>query len=170
MRLHLIRHPKPVIAPGICYGRLDVVAEAPAASLPALQAVLPVGLPLWTSPLQRCLSLARLLHSSPRIDPRLAEMDFGQWEGVSWDAIERRQLDAWAADVAGYTPPGGESAAAVLARVKAFVADLTVDEAILVTHAGVIRLLLADQQGLPPERWCEPNFPYGSHTVCDFRR
>lgn len=167
MRLHLIRHPRPLIEAGFCYGRLDVAAEAPEAIAAHLRANLPLGLPLWSSPLRRCLDLARLLHPEPLVDERLAEMDFGHWEGQPWDAIPRGELDAWAADVAGYAPPGGESPRAVLARVQAFMANLAVEEAVLVTHAGVIRLLLAEQQGLPPSRWCELNFAYGSHTVFD---
>lgn len=170
MRLHLIRHPRPLIEAGLCYGRLDVAGEAPEVVAAALQASLPEGLPVWSSPLRRCLDLARCLNAEPRIDARLAEMDFGRWEGQAWDVIPRLELDAWAADVAGYAPPGGESPNTVLARVQAFIADVNVDEAVVVTHAGVIRLLLAAQQGLPPARWCELNFAYGSHTVCDIRR
>ena len=170
MRLHLIRHPRPLIEAGLCYGRLDVAGEAPEVVAAALLASLPEGLPVWSSPLRRCLDLARCLHAEPRIDARLAEMDFGRWEGQAWDVIPRLELDAWAANVAGYAPPGGESPNAVLARVQAFIADVNVDEAVVVTHAGVIRLLLAAQQGLPPARWCELNFAYGSHTVCDIRR
>lgn len=170
MRLHLIRHPRPLIAAGLCYGRLDIAAENPPALAAALQAELPPGLPLWTSPLRRCRDLAALLHPAPRIDARLAEMDFGAWEGRPWDAIPRPELDAWAADVAGYAPPGGESPRALLARALAFVQSLAVDEAVVVTHAGVIRTLLAHSRKLPPERWCELDFAYGSRTVWEFNR
>lgn len=170
MRLHLIRHPRPLVEPGLCYGRLDVAAENPAALARRLRAELPPGLPLWTSPLRRCRELAALLHPAPAVDGRLAEIDFGAWEGRPWDAIPRAELDAWAADVAGYAPPGGESPRALQARALAFVAALAVEEAVIVTHAGVIRTLLAAQKDLPPERWCELEFAYGSRTVHDFRR
>lgn len=170
MILHLIRHPKPVIAAGICYGRLDVAAENAAAAAEQLRATLPAGLPVWSSPLRRCRQLAELLHPAPGIDPRLQEMDFGAWEGQSWDTIPRAELDAWAADVTGYAPPGGESPRALQRRALAFVGELAVPAAVLVTHAGVIRTLLAHWRGLPPAAWTQLVFPYGSCTTVDLGR
>ena len=170
MILHLIRHPKPVVEAGICYGRLDLEAENVAAVAEALRADLPPDLPVWSSPLRRCLTLAKHLHPAPLIDERLVEMNFGDWEGVCWDAVPRAELDAWAADVAGYAPPGGESPRELQRRALDFVAALDVPEAVIVTHAGVIRTLLAHWQGLPPERWTELNFAYGSCTRVDVPR
>ena len=60
---------------------------------------------------------------------------------------------------------GGESPRDLQRRALAFVDSLSVPEAVVVTHAGVIRTLLAHWQGLPPERWTELNFAYGSRTV-----
>ena len=170
MILYLVRHPQPKIDPGICYGSLDVEAENAQAVAERLRTELPPGLPVWSSPLRRCRDLAERLHPAPVFDARLREMDFGAWEGRPWDAIPRAELDAWAADVAGYAPPGGESAQAVQQRILSFVAALTADEAVVVTHAGVIRTLLAAQRGLPAARWCELQFPYASRTVLEIRR
>lgn len=170
MLLHLVRHPKPLIDPGICYGRLDCPAEDAVSAATVLMGELPAGLPVWTSPLIRCRELAERLHPQPIIDHRLAEIHFGDWEGRRWDDIPRAELDAWAADVAGYVPPGGESPRELQRRALDFVASLDVPEAVIVTHAGVIRTLLAYWQGLPPERWTELNFAYGSCTVVDVPR
>lgn len=170
MRLHLIRHPKPSIQTGICYGRHDCAAEDTLSVATQLLAELPARLPVWTSPLIRCRALAERLHPQPVIDDRLVEMHFGDWEGRHWDDIPRAELDAWAADVAGYAPPGGESPRELQRRALDFVASLDVPEAVIVTHAGVIRTLLAHWQGLPPARWTELNFAYGSCTVVDVPR
>ena len=170
MILHLIRHPRPRIAPGICYGRLDLAAEDIDLVALDLLARLPAGLPVWSSPLQRCRALAEELHAQPSIDARLAEMNFGAWEGRAWDDIPRAEIDAWAADVAHYAPPGGESPITLQQRALDFVAELTVPEAVIVTHAGVIRVLLAHWQDLPPERWTELVFPYGSLTTVEIPR
>jgi alpha-ribazole phosphatase len=167
MILHLIRHPRPLVAAGICYGRLDIPAENAAADAARLRRDLPPALPVWSSPSSRCLVLAAELHPQPRIDARLAEMDFGAWEGRPWDAIPRAEIDAWAADVGGYAPPGGESPFRLQQRALDFVAALDVPEAIIVTHAGVIRTLVAHWQGLHPAEWQRLVFGYGSLTTVE---
>src|SRR5437773_687292 len=90
-----------------CYGRLDLPpGEDPRASASRLSLALPSTTPLavWTSPLRRCREvadeLARLLKAVLRIDDRLAEIDFGEWEGRGWNEIERRdrvRYEAWLA-------------------------------------------------------------------------
>lgn len=170
MRLFLIRHPKPEIDQGICYGRYDCPCIDPSSVAVALSPLLPKDAPVWSSPLLRCCQLAKCLRHDAVLDQRLAELHFGNWEGRRWDDIPRAELDAWAADVAGYAPPGGESPRDLQRRALDFVASLDVPEAVIVTHAGVIRTLLAHWQGLPPERWTELNFAYGSCTVVDVPR
>lgn len=163
MILHLIRHPRPLIATGICYGQLDIACEDPSAAAQRLRSDLPAGLPVWSSPLQRCQVLAEALHPAPRFDHRLAEMHFGEWEGMRWDDIPRKELDAWAANVLDYAPPGGESPRQLQMRALEFVASLSEPEAILVTHAGIIRMLQAFWGNPPPESWRELQFDYACH-------
>jgi alpha-ribazole phosphatase len=170
MILHLIRHPRPLVAAGICYGRLDIPAENASAEAARLRRELPLELPVWSSPLLRCRALAAELHPLPRIDDRLAELDFGAWEGRPWDTIPRAELDAWAADVGGYAPPGGESPGDLQRRALAWVAGLDVPEAIVVTHAGVIRVLLAHWRNLAPAEWPQLVFAYGSLTTVEVSR
>ncbi|HJW25053.1 MAG TPA: histidine phosphatase family protein [Rhodocyclaceae bacterium] len=167
MILHLVRHPRPVVPADTCYGRLDVAAEGVEAAAERLRALLPAGLPVWTSPLTRCRALAECLHPAPVVDGRLAEMDFGEWEGRTWQDIGPAALDAWAEDVAGFTFPGGESAWILQRRALACVAEIAVGEAVLVTHAGVLRMLLAHWLGLEPEAWLRLTFPYGTATTVD---
>lgn len=164
MILYLVRHSKPVIEPGVCYGQLDIPAENLLATVAKLRAELPADLPVWSSPLRRCRALAAYLSSSVVIDERLAEMNFGDWEGRPWETVPRAELDAWAADVAAYVPPNGESPLQLQRRALDFVAGLDVPAAIIVTHAGVIRTLLAHWQGLPPAQWTSLTFAYGSST------
>ena len=145
MALTLVRHTRPSTQ-GVCYGRSEVpLAPGFAAAAVALAARLPPA-PIVSSPLGRCRRLAEALaaaHGTPvRIDPRLTEIDFGAWGGRPWDAIPRAELDAWAADLLGARPHGGESVAMLLARTRAALADLP-GPAIIVTHAGVIRAALA---------------------------
>ena len=152
MRLYLIRHPQPEVAPGICYGSTDlpVSAQENQRALAALGA-LPPDAPLYASPLRRCREFAALLAAARGFanvihDARLAEMDFGAWEMRAWNAIPRAEIDAWAADPAGYCAAGGESVTQMAQRVREFVTDLhrlRLEQAVVVCHAGTIRLLLA---------------------------
>jgi alpha-ribazole phosphatase len=159
MRLYLVRHPKPIVASNTCYGRTDLAVspQEQARVAAALLPVLPRGVPLFSSPLRRCAGLAEQLAgplacSSLLFDERLAEIDFGTWEDRCWDTIARAEIDAWADDMAGYRPGGGESVLQMAQRVRAFHADLLQSGphcAIVICHAGTIRLLLAHRGGLP---------------------
>jgi alpha-ribazole phosphatase len=157
VELILIRHPRPLVADGICYGGsdLDVAADEVARVHAALRAAgLPGDVPVHSSPLLRCMRLARLLTAAPILDPDLAEMRFGRWERRSWNDIPRAEVDAWAADLLRYRPGGGETVlevaqrvARALARIRASGAERT----IVVCHAGTIRLLAALARQLPLE-------------------
>lgn len=164
MRLHLVRHPLPKVNPGVCYGHLDLELAAPATlAAQRISPKLPPKLPLWTSPARRCRELAICLHPAPIEDSRLLEMHFGDWEGQDWDNIDRAALDAWAARPASFVIPGGESGFQVQARVQTLVKELVdtgINEAILVTHAGIMRAFLAWQQQLPETFWLELRFDY----------
>lgn len=165
MRVYLIRHPKPDIDAGICYGRSDIgIAEDPVACAEALSPLLPVDAPLYTSPLRRCLNLACALSAAPIVDDRLLEMDFGAWEMRRWDDIPRAGIDAWAADPVGFAPPGGESPAALRARVASLLSDLP-DAAVVVAHGGVLRACVAELTGMAG--WHALSFDYGSASLIE---
>jgi len=159
MKLHLLRHPQPAVAPGLCYGASDVPPDA--AALASVHAALtlaglPGTLPVYSSPLQRCALLARGLDAAElHIDPRLAEMDFGAWELRPWSDIARAEVDAWNADLLACRPGGAENVLDVARRVAAFRDELLrggTREALLICHAGTIRLLLAMRDELPLEQ------------------
>lgn len=177
MRLWLQRHAPVLCAPGLCYGATDHAAEdaATQASAAALAEALPAGVRLWSSPRTRCLGLAQALAvlrpdlAPARIDARLAEMDFGSWEGRLWQAIDRAEFDAWTADFADARPGGhGESTRAFMARV----ADAWDDwrgaggDAAWITHAGVMRAvaLIADGVRVPASAadWPAAPLPFGA--------
>ena len=171
MQVFLIRHPSPVVEPGLCYGRLDVDCHAPETVAQDLRQRLPAGIAVYSSPSRRALRLARELspQAPVRIDPRLSEIDFGAWEGRRWDAIGREEIDAWAADVLGFAPPGGESVAALQARALDFAASLAGDAAI-VTHAGVMRALVGHWRRLPAREWSRLEFAFGELVRLDVRQ
>ena len=174
MKLWLVRHAQPLIDAGICYGRLDMAADAEATAECAakLATQLPAGLRVVSSPLQRCEQLAQALQAlrpdlAYKTDGQLQEMDFGQWEGCAWQDIPRAELEAWTDDFAHYQAGhDGESVTAFMARVGAAFDALTSPSQTLtpalspgarapekssvlwITHAGVIRAVELLAQGV----------------------
>ncbi|WP_428425046.1 histidine phosphatase family protein [Methylibium sp.] len=137
------RHPTPKGAAGRCIGaRTDLPVDRRKAKRLAhhIRAVARrKALPrvVATSPLARCRDVGRWLRRfgfRHVVDARLAELDFGAWEGRLWCAIEQLEVDAWARDLAGQAPGGGERVQALLARVAAV--HRQPSAALLVTHGG----------------------------------
>ena len=147
MRLYLVRHPRPQVPAGHCYGRTDLAADAQDLERVLADLAhqdLPGAMPVYASPLARSAVLAQRLSPAPAFDARLAEMDFGAWEMRSWDTIPRTEIDAWSADLLHYRPGGGENVMDVAARVAGFLADVRRaghPQALVLCHAGAMRLL-----------------------------
>lgn len=140
-----LRHPKPKVAPGTCYGRLDVgLTETAAAEIAQALKRLPKVARVIASPADRCRRLARAIAQFHGVaheeDRRLLELDFGAWEGQRWSDIDRRESDPWADNPWAKAPPGGETFADLHRRVTQALTDHTPSaETAIVTHAGVIR-------------------------------
>lgn len=166
MALFLIRHPRPLVDEGICYGRSNLaLAEDLRECVPKLQTELPVRYRLFSSPLRRCTELAQALDQRVIYDTRLAEMDFGEWELQPWTRIGAETLDRWIASGYHNELHGGESLAGFRARVLDWAHSLgPQDEQVAVTHAGVIRILLAHVRGLPLHDCLQLPVPFSSVT------
>ena len=165
MRLWLLRHAPVLAAPGLCYGRLDLAADG-AVTLEAARRIaprLPNDIGVSSSPLGRCTALANAVMALRpdlrlTLDPRLAEMDFGSWEGRPWSAVDRSRFDAWMADFADARAGGGDGAGRQGESVRIFmerVAGAWDDlrgrgrDALWVTHVGVVRAALLLHLGVP---------------------
>jgi alpha-ribazole phosphatase len=110
------------------------------------------------STLQRCALFAReltLARGIPlRLDARLAEYHFGDWQGVPIEELAETQGDAlgrfWADPVA-HPPPGGETFAQFRDRLSAALDDIATTSSgrrvLVVTHGGAIRLLRCMAEG-----------------------
>ena len=176
--LWLVRHAPPLVAPGTCYGRLDLPADPlrTRQAAGALAAAIPPGFALVSSPLQRCRHLAEAIAALRpelplRQDARLAEMDFGAWEGQSWSALGAAALAPWTADFAHFAPGGGETVTAFMARVRAALADCRQRDSVWVTHAGVIRAVGLLRQGkhsvVSAGEWPTGDIAHGGWTVAE---
>lgn len=117
---------------------------------------------IYASNLQRATSTAQAIaqpHGQPVLpEPRLREMSFGRWGGLTLSEIQERdpeRLAAWLADPMHVAPPEGETLAEVTARVQSALDDTLNayrEGAVLwVAHGGVLRVLLSLAMGLEPQ-------------------
>ncbi|RBL93829.1 alpha-ribazole phosphatase [Chitinophaga flava] len=154
MEIYLIRHTTPAIESGICYGFSDIdVADTFETEVAAVKAKLPTGdFDVYTSPLQRCSKLASALFNQEiTADDRLKEMNFGAWEMLAWDAIGREELQTWADDFVQARVPQGESYEELYSRSMELIHELVEKDrnAVIFTHGGVIRSILAHATNTP---------------------
>lgn len=107
---------------------------------------------VWSSPSLRCAEparqLARHLDGALTVDPRLYELDFGDWEGQSWNDIARQDAehwDRWCHDWKQVAPPHGERLDELEDRVDRWRREVSIaastETPLLIGHAGVIRAL-----------------------------
>ena len=159
MDIYLIRHTKTDTLKGLCYGQSDVgLAESFLEEAQQLQqklSELKANRLVFSSPLIRCVKMAKMLSENVTTDARLLELDFGDWEGRCFDDIDADVLQQWTDNFVLEAPPNGESFIDLCRRVGAFWDDLVnginpaTEQILIITHAGVIRALLAYILKLP---------------------
>jgi len=162
-RIWLIRHGEPAGVRGRCYGKLDVglsaVGRAQVQAVAECLRAEPLSA-IYASPRLRTIESARLVahpHTCGyREEPGLREIDFGDFEGLTYDEIAARYPDLyrqWMETPTEVQFPHGESFAAMRGRVlQAFEAiqQAHVGQTVaLVTHGGVIRILIAWALAMP---------------------
>lgn len=178
------RHPPARGAAGRCIGRTELRVDPRRARRLArrIRALARRhGLPraAWVSPRSRCRDVGRALRRlgfQVRVDARLAEMDFGRWDGRRWQDIPAAEVGAWADDLLDHAPGGGETLRALARRAQEFVAAASTSAApagsahtavtatagtavIAVTHGGWINALAhvdPAQARLPAADWPPP--------------
>jgi broad specificity phosphatase PhoE len=163
LRLFLIRHGEVLANREMRYvgARDEPLADsglAQADRLAAALAPLPVRA-VYSSPLARARETARRIAAARavdlRIEPRLREQSFGEWEGLTRAEVlerDRERLLRWEADLAT-PPPGGEPLTEVQARMLALVQELARghrgEHVALVSHVGPIKALLCAALAAP---------------------
>ncbi|AZE56647.1 Alpha-ribazole-5'-phosphate phosphatase [Pseudomonas synxantha] len=128
---------------------------------------------LISSPLQRCALFAQALGAQldvpVSLEPDLQELHFGAWEGQSAAALmetDAEGLGLFWADPYAFTPPEGEPVVQFSERVLGAVARLhqayAGQRVLLISHGGVMRLLLAQARGLPREQLLNVEVGHGA--------
>lgn len=133
---------------------------------------------LISSPLQRALQTAEIVAARFDLDvardPRLSDFDVGKWAGQTYEAVVATpEYQRYLADPNTREIPGGENLDQVrrraVAALEQALADSPSGEAIaLVSHAGIIRVLLAHYLGSPPANYHRIRVSPGSISVLSF--
>jgi len=174
MTLWLIRHPVAAGPADICYGRLDLPLREPTElAIARIIDDLAEVHELRTSPATRCRQVAESIgraRSLPVVeDARWLELDFGEWEGLSWNAVPREAVETWAENYWTIAPPGGETYRDLVERVRRALAGLAPDrDTAIVSHAGPIRAALALCLEWPQGRY--PAVAIGCGAITGLRR
>ncbi len=134
---------------------------------------------VYSSSMQRCLNTAQLAspQSHININPELNEINMGEWDGKSFSKIKKEKPGEFkkrGENIYKFQPAKGESFQDLSNRVLPFFKRLktkllqlnTRDNKILiVTHAGVIRVLVCHILGMNPEDLFETKLNYGHLSV-----
>ena len=174
MKFWLVRHAQPLVEAGVCYGASDILADEPATAqaAQALALELPSDLKVMCSPLTRCTQLANALQQlrpdlTWKPETRLAEMNFGHWEGQRWNDIPAAALAQWTTDFGPWRFGGVESVQDLMQRVSALWEETRSTQVgtLWVTHAGVIRAATLLSQGVQQvthaRQWPQQALPFG---------
>lgn len=173
LHLSLLRHGETELGGGLRGSLDDALTDIGWAQMRAAVAEAGPWERIVSSPLQRCArfaeELAEHLALPLTLEPGLQELHFGDWEGHS--AAQLMETDAeglglfWN-DPYSFTPPNGEPVAAFSTRVLAAVERLyqayAGERVLLISHGGVMRLLLAQARGLPREQLLQVTVGHGA--------
>jgi 2,3-bisphosphoglycerate-dependent phosphoglycerate mutase len=175
-RLLMIRHGRTSWNfDGRFQGQLDIpLDEAGQDQAAAVASRLAIERPaaIYSSDLSRAWQTARSIQgaiamsSQPEpappllLEPRLRELHFGEWQGLTYAEIKSCQpaaLAAWEADWLNTAPPGGETLAQLVERVQSVYQEILdshpAETTLLVGHGGALQALLCLALGVPPERF-----------------
>ena len=138
---------------------------------------------IFSSPLRRARQTADLLGQDVEVDEDLREVDFGRWEGLSFEEISasddgndnggngnHASIDRWSSFDPRFTFPGGESLDGFVARVARAadrLAECAGENVLAVAHGGVIRSMICHLLGLQPKNYLLFNVKPASITTID---
>lgn len=166
--IYLIRHTKPAVKQGTCYGWTDLDVDISFDNeLKEIKGKVSDlnNFKFYSSPLQRCSKLAKALANDNSIvyDERLKELNFGKWEELEWDKIPEDEMSIWGADYINNKVPEGESYSMMLDRVKDFWKNIDINkDIVIVAHDGVIRAILYFLLEMKKENVFRINLEYGA--------
>jgi alpha-ribazole phosphatase len=130
---------------------------------------------VWCSDLKRAYETASIVCRNRGLNlqpaPELREINLGQWDGMAMSQIRKHSPDLWQArgeNIGHFRPPGAESFADLQQRAVPFIRRIAAQSAgntLIVTHAGVIRVLLCQVLQMPLSHLFRFHLDYGGITL-----
>lgn len=117
---------------------------------------------IYTSDLERAMETATILAGGKKevkTDPRLREINFGAWEGLTYDEIKQKypeKLALWENDVYHNAPPNGETVEQLTKRIKLALDDLNANHnrtLMVVAHGGALQSMVCLALNLSPRMY-----------------
>ena len=180
MDVYLVRHSAVYNPNKLCYGQSEIPLQENFTQdfdwlENELVDVLKTNVVFYSSALRRCTKLASCLSKDNYIiDDRIKELNFGDWELKAWDNINNKDLNNWMADFVNFTVPNGENFITLSKRCIQFWEEIkeqtTSDNIVIVTHAGVIRSILASILNFPLEKAFDLQIDYTSITKINYQK
>ena len=133
---------------------------------------------IYSSDLSRATETARYIAneheqvSTIQCDPRWRELSFGKWEGLNHEELQTQwqtEVNAWYADPVNVSPPDGETMLQMSTRVQSGLDELkskySEETVLVVTHSGVIQVLLCLLLGMELNRYWQFHVVQASLTI-----
>ncbi|MGK0442178.1 MAG: broad specificity phosphatase PhoE [Pseudohongiellaceae bacterium] len=128
--------------------------------------------PSWdniiSSPLQRCKAFAESLSENVTLKSHLQEISFGDWDGQLTETVQQlipHAAEAFWQNPENNTPPNGEALVDFQQRVVPAWQKITQQHrgqhSLVITHGGVIRIILAQVLQMPLQAIPFISIPHG---------
>lgn len=176
--LILLRHAATEMAGTFCGHSDPPLSSEGRAQLPALAALSRDWnlRHVYASDLQRAQETAEAIAAATRVSvttlPGLRELSFGEWEGLTWSEIEVREPSVaatWLKKFPHMPAPGGESyehfSQRITEAMQTVEAELSTGSVAVVSHAGVLREILAKKSGIATDVAWKWTRAYGAWIV-----
>lgn len=131
---------------------------------------------IFASDLQRSWGTAEIIaeHNEAELipEPRLREVNFGEWEGMTYEEIKilyPEALESWEKDLLHEAAPGGENLEQFASRVEDVLDRIKSErpsrDVLIVAHGGSLQILLCHTLGLSPLDYWKFNLSQASLSI-----
>ncbi len=158
MNIFFLRHTSLNVEPDVFYGQTDLdVSNTFEEEVKIIKKKInklitkDYKVKVYSSPLQRCRKLSQKISDNVILDPRIMELNLGDWEMKPKQSIPKELVENWEKDMINFTIPNGESNKKFLQRLKEFTDEIckTDEDVLIVAHAGSINGMISNLTGEP---------------------